>query len=202
MKLKLKNNKGQGDIIGAVGGFILLIVALVVGLLVVGTLQDSTVGDCTLGYLTVANSTTVANGTTQTWSVATPTLYTGSSALTGNLSVTAIEGTKAGANCTVAIGANSIGTLTNGTAVMSFDVLASYFSNPLTVTFASCGDQNVTSINATYYSLTACSYTADAFDAMDTTFEMNFSAMSLLPVIILLMAAVAVISAVLVLRRL
>jgi len=109
-------------------------------------------------------------------------------------------------NCTVAVNGNSVGTLTNSSPE-TFAVALAYLANPSTVTYAVCtgsdGETNTTILfsNMTYYALSSCGYTADAYDAMDTTYELNFTAMGLLPVIILLMAAIAVISAVLVLRR-
>jgi len=204
MKLKLKNNKGQGDIIGSVGGFILLVVALVVGLMVVGTLQESTVGDCTYGYLNDLNDTDL-NANTSTHGLVLPSLLTGSQGLAGSLVVNFTYATEG--NCTVAVNGHNVGTLDN-TTPNTFAVALAYLANPSTVTFDACtgsdGATNTTILfsNITYYALSSCDYTADAYDAMATTYDMNFSAMSLLPVIILLMAAVAIISAVLVLRRL
>jgi len=201
MKIRLRNNKGQ--VIEAISGFILLAVALVVGLLVVGTLQDSTVGECTYGYLNDLNDTDL-NANTSTHGLVLPSLLTGSQGKAGSLVVNYTyvpEG-----NCTVAVNGNSVGTLTNSSPE-TFAVLLTYLANPSTVTFNDCENAssgaNTTILfsNMTYYALSSCDYTADAYDAMDTTYELNFTAMGLLPVIILLMAAIAVISAVLVLRR-
>ena len=103
-------------------------------------------------------------------------------------------------NCSVYISGNLIGILTNITTSDTFTVDKDYFINPNSVSYTGCG-QNISNTTFRYLGLTSCDYTADAYSAMDTTYELNFTAMGLLPVIILIMAAVAVIGAVLVLRR-
>jgi len=204
MELRLKNNKGQTDIVGAIGGFIMLIVALVVGLMIVGQLEDSTVGDCTYGYLNKLNDTVLNSNVSITHGVVLPSLLTGSQKLAGSLVVNytyAAEG-----NCTVAVNGYNVGTIGNESP-QTFAVALGYLANPTTITYAYCNGttagENTTILfsNMTYYALSSCDYTADAYDAMDTTYDMNFTAMGLLPVVILIMTAVIVIGAVLVLRR-
>ena len=196
MKLRLRNNKGQ--VIEAISSFILLAVALVVGLLVVGTLEESTIGDCTLGYITFENTTAPGNATEQWHSVTLANLITGSDKKAANLSVTYDIGDL---NCEIWISSTWIGNFSGTSPDDDYNITSSLVNSPLNLNYTNCGTTNVTNSSVRYYALSSCDYTQDAHAAMDTTYDLNFTAMGLLPVIILLMAAIAVISAVLVLRR-
>lgn len=196
--MKELNQKGQVDVVGVIGSFLTLVIVLVIGLWVTGNLQESTVGDCVLGYTSASDSSVLGlNGTagTNETSIALSGLITGSNAEDGNLTVT-----YSGGPVNATFNGHLLGETTSSPHTFSVD--ASYFSNPSNVSYTSSADPwNVTLTNITYYRLSSCDYTADAYIAMDTTYDMNFTAFSVLPIMVLIMAAVAVIGAVLVLRR-
>jgi len=192
------NDLGQinGDVVGAVTTLIVLATAMTVGLLVVGSLEESTIGDCTEEYATVTNSTDLTASNPSTL-FDLPSLITGDLAEDGNLTVAYDSGVVFNAT----INGHLLGEV-SGTPPDTFSVNADYFSNPSNVSYSSsASDWNVTETNLTYYKLSSCDYTADAYSAQGGVYNMTYTGFNIMPIVILLFAAVAVIGAVLAFRR-
>jgi hypothetical protein len=195
-KMKMLNRKGQ-SIVAGVGGILTAAVLIYIGIILLGSFQSTTTGKCVLANTTEVNSTTLDGALKSHGFLLSGYMNTASREQTPKIEVTYVAGSLK-CNVTYSDGtwiANLDGTtpdqITLGTAKMPDSFL----------NYTSCGTTNVTKTNLTYYQLSVCDYTEDAYNALESTSNISFTSMGILPIAILVMAAILVIGVLMLLGR-
>jgi len=194
----IDNNKGQG-MISTIGALISLGFMLVIAVLIIGNLEESTVGSCSVGDSYVINSTDSQNVTEFFHGFVLSNVITDSTA-NGNVTITytvTAADADGNADCQVGVGAGgswtNIGAL-NNVSPTKLDFTAAQMGISMNLNYSTCIGSNITEANITYNSLRTCDYTYDAYSALTSTNTMTYSGLGILPVALVIFAAVAVIS--------
>lgn len=171
---------------------IVLALLIAVGVMIIGNMESATVGDCTTNYTTVEQATTVHGNGTHNLSVENQlTTYQ------ANLTVT-----YTGSDGNVSVNTHFLGNL-DGTSPDNFLFSASLLNASTQITYAGIANEetNITKANLSYWSLKDCTYNYNAYKAIDKQNKTIWSAMGILPIVVIVLAAVAVIGAVMAMRR-
>ncbi len=199
--MKMLNRKGQ-SIVAGVGGILTAAVLIYIGIILLGSFQSTTAGKCTLANTTEANSTNLNGGeTTRSHGLLLSGYMTSSSREQIPFAVVSY-GPLGNQSCNV--------TYADGTWIANLDgtspdtvtfTKAQAPENIHTISYTNCGTTNVTKTNMTFYQLSTCDYTEDAYNAMETTSNLSFTSMGILPIAILVLAAILVIGVLMLLGR-
>ena len=192
------NNKGQG-LVSSVGALISLGFMIVIALVIIGNLENSTLGTCYLNGTVVTNDTDSANVSEFFHGFALSSPVIGSTAF-GNVSigsdVFAADGESV-SDCQVLVGGGgswtSLGYITN-TTPRHFNFTTAQIGASMNINYSTCTDININQTNISYNALLTCDYTYDAYDALTTTTSMTYSGMNIIPIAVVVFAAITVIS--------
>ena len=193
MKIMTKNNnKGQG-MVSSVGALISLGFMIVIALVIIGNLEESTLGDCSVAMTNVVNTTDSDNVSAFFHGFILANVIEGSDAL-GNVTISAENMTDG--SCQVLVGNTgtwtSLGYLDNTTADDVFQFTTVQIGPAMNLNYTDCVSNNITLANISYNALASCDYTYDAYTALTKTTSMTYTGMNIVPVAIVIFAAVTV----------
>lgn len=189
------NNRGQA---GIVFGVISIAILLLIGIVLIGKLHSSSVEDCTEvdQWDTLSNSTRINNTQSVFFTLTNP------QANTSNLT---ISYQYAAGNITeVYVSGNILGTL-DGTSPDTFTNVTGVWitaTSPLNITYRNATEgtwTNITYTNLTYHrvGLETCAFSQEAYDTINQANSTVMTSFTISPYIILVLAGVAVMTAIL-----
>jgi len=183
--------RNKGQVSQQISLLVVTGILLAISLIIIGNVEHSTVGECVSDTATVNNGTDLNGG--------------GSHIFTLSNLVTKYSGTldvayEFGTSCNLTANGHSIGSL-DGTSPDQISISGSYLSTTTNITYTCDAATNITDANLTYHRLVNCSVDIDTYETISNTNETTYDVYGLLRVVLIVLAAVVIISTLFVLGR-